>query len=598
MSDYQAPVTDMQFTLETLCDWPQLNDLEAFSEATPDLMAAVLEEAAKLSANVIAPLNRKGDLDGSKLVDGSVKTPDGFADAYRHYVEGGWNGLSSTPDWGGQGLPFCLALAVQETWTAANMAFSLCPMLTQGAIEALDQHGSEALKEIYLSKLVSGEWTGSMNLTEPQAGSDVGALKTRAEPQADGSYRIFGQKIFITYGDHDMAENIIHLVLARTPGSPDGTKGISMFVVPKYLVNEDGTPGERNDVTCVSLEHKLGIHSSPTCVMQFGEKDGAIGWLVGEENRGMRTMFTMMNHARINVGLQGVAIAERAWQQALSFSRERVQSVDITNPGAGSVPIIRHGDVRRMLMTMKAQTEAVRALAYYNAAAVDRAHAETDADRRYAAQGLADLLTPVTKAYATDIGVEVASLGIQVHGGMGYIEETGAAQHFRDARIAPIYEGTNGIQAMDLVGRKLNMDGGKHWRTLFQEIRDFVDDLPASGDLGALAPYLEDGVEALQNAAVWLSGNDQEHVRDVAGGATPFLRMFGTLTGAWLLARQAVEASRRLDEGTGDARYLKGKIVTARFFAEQILPPATALLGPITRGAGTLFAIDEDDFIS
>ena len=597
MRDYQAPIQDMQFTLETLCNWKQLNTLETFSEATPDLMIAVLEEAAKLSANIIAPLNRTGDREGARLVNGAVRMPEGFADAYRHYVEGGWNGLSAMPEWGGQGLPFCLALAVQETWTAANMAFSLCPMLTQGAIEALSRAGSDALKAVYLSKLVSGEWTGSMNLTEPQAGSDVGALKTRAEPQEDGTYRIFGQKIFITYGDHDMAENIVHLVLARLPGSPAGTKGISMFVVPKYLVKPDGTLGERNDVGCVSLEHKLGIHASPTCVMQFGEKDGAVGWLIGEKDRGMRTMFIMMNHARINVGLQGVAIAERAWQQALSFSRERIQSVDVATPEAGSVPIIRHGDVRRMLMTMKAQTEAVRALTYYTAAAVDRAHAETDAMARAAAQGLADLLTPVAKAYATDIGVEVASLGIQIHGGMGYIEETGAAQHFRDARIAPIYEGTNGIQAMDLVGRKLNMDDGKHWRALFAEIRDFTDQLSDSDDLGALAPYLEDGIEALQHAAVWLTGNDPEQARDVAGGATPFLRMFGTLIGAWLLARQAVEAKRRLDDGAGDIAYLKGKIVTAQFFAEQMLPPATALLGPITRGAETLFAIDEDEFV-
>lgn len=596
MTSYTAPAKDIQFTLETVCDWSSINALPAFEEATHDLMTAVIEEAAKLSANVIAPLNRIGDLEGSKLVDGTVKTPAGFKEAYRQYVDGGWNGLSFNPEWGGQGLPFSLALAVQETWTAANMAFSLCPMLTQGAIEALDHHGSDDLKAIYLEKLVSGEWTGTMNLTEPQAGSDVGALKTRAEPNGDGSWKISGQKIFITWGDHEMTENIVHLVLARTPGAPSGSKGISMFVVPKFLVNEDGSLGKRNDVKCVSLEHKLGIHASPTCVLQFGDEGGAIGWMVGDENRGMRNMFTMMNHARVNVGLQGVAIAERAYQQALSYARERVQSADLMQPNKGGVPIIRHADVRRMLMTMKASTEAVRALAYYNAAAVDRAHGcESDEDRA-AAQGLADLLTPVTKAYATDLGVEVTSLAIQVHGGMGYIEETGVAQHFRDARIAPIYEGTNGIQAMDLVGRKLSMAGGAHWRNLFQNIRDFVADLPGSGDLGAIAPYLEDGIEALQNAAVWLSGNDASEARDTAGGAAPFLRMFGAVTGAWLLAVEAVAASKRLEDDAEDAAFLTAKIKTARFFAEQILPPATALLGPITRGSEMLYALDEEDF--
>ncbi|WP_281300346.1 MULTISPECIES: acyl-CoA dehydrogenase [unclassified Iodidimonas] len=596
MTSYRAPVKDIQFTLETICDWPSLTRLDAFVDATPDVMLAVIEEAAKLSAQVIAPLNRKGDLEGSRLVDGKVVTPDGFADAYRQYVDGGWNGLSFSPDWGGQGLPFALALAVQETWTAANMAFSLCPMLTQGAIEALTHHGSDALKALYLEKLVTGEWTGTMNLTEPQAGSDVGALKSRAEPNDDGSWKIFGQKIYITWGDHDMADNIIHLVLARTPGAPAGTKGISLFVVPKFLPDAEGRPGVRNDVTCVSLEHKLGIHASPTCVLQFGDEGGAIGWLVGEENRGMRCMFTMMNHARINVGLQGVSIAERAYQQAVAYARDRVQSADISQPGGDGVPIIRHADVRRMLMTMKANTEAVRAIAYYNAAAVDRAHFGASDDERKAAQRLADLLTPVTKAFATDLGVETTSLAIQIHGGMGYVEETGVAQHYRDARIAPIYEGTNGIQAMDLVGRKLMMEGGRHWRELFQQIRDDLGDLPSQGDLGLLAPYLEDGLDALQNAAIWLSGNDMDKMRDTAAGAAPFLRMFGAVVGGWLLMKQAMAAQDRLDAGEGDPAFLKAKITTARFFAEQLLPPATALLGPVTRGSALLYALDEEDF--
>lgn len=595
MTSFRVPVKEIRFALETVCDWRSLQALPAFAEATPDLVDAVLEESAKLAENVIAPLNVVGDRQGSRLVEGEVRTPEGFREAYRQYVEGGWNGLSASPDFGGQGLPFALALAVQESWTAANMAFSLCPMLSQGAIEALTHHADEAMKTRYLSKLVSGEWTGTMNLTEPQAGSDVGALKARAEPAGDGSWRIFGQKIFITWGEHDMAENILHLVLARTPGAPEGTRGISMFLVPKFLLDEAGRPDRRNDVRCVSLEHKLGIHASPTCVLAFGDGDGAIGWLIGEENRGMRNMFTMMNHARINVGLQGVAIAERAMQQAQAFARERIQSADITAPGAGGVPIVRHGDVRRMLMTMKARTAAARALALLTASAVDRAHASEEAEERRAAQGRADLLTPVTKAWATDIGVEVASLGIQIHGGMGYIEETGAAQHLRDARIAPIYEGTNGIQAMDLAGRKLGMDGGAHWRALFDEIGDFIADLPGRGPLATLAPYLEDGLEALRTASVWMAGNAGTAPRDMATGAQPYLRLFGSVVGAWLLARQAVEAARRLEQGDGDRAFLEARIVLARFFAEQLLPPATALLGPITRGAELFYAIGEED---
>ncbi len=584
MTDYHSPIADMRFVLDAVCDLEGLQRIEAYAEATPDMVDAILEEAARLAEGVIAPTNRTGDQEGSRLKDGSVVTPAGFREAYRQYVDGGWNGLTFEPAHGGQGLPFALGCAVQEMWTAANMAFSLCPMLTLGSVVAISLYGTEEQKAKYLGKLVSGEWTGSMNLTEPQAGSDVGALKTRAEKQLDGSYRIKGTKIFITYGDHDLTDNIIHLVLARTPGAPDGTRGISLFIVPKFLVGDDGAPGERNDVTCVSLEHKLGIHASPTCVLSYGDNDKCVGYLIGEECQGMRAMFAMMNHARINVGLQGVAIAERAYQQALAYAKERIQ--------AG--PIIGHADVRRMLMTIRAQTEAARAITYLTAASSDVAHAHPDAEVREKAQGRADLLTPVAKAYATDIGVEAASLGVQIHGGMGYVEETGAAQHLRDARIAPIYEGTNGIQAMDLVGRKLNMDGGAHWKALFAEVRDFTATLPSSGDLGALKPYLEDGLDALQNASVWLMGNDPEQQRNAAAAATPYLRIFGTVIGGYLLAKSAQEADRRLAASEGDAAYLKAKVATARFFAEQLMPPATALLGPITRGADGLYAIPDE----
>ena len=595
MTPYSAPVRDMRFVLDTVCDFHDLSRIDGFAEVTPDLLDAVLDEAGKLSSGAIAPLNGVGDQQGSVLDNGAVRTPDGFKDAYRQYVDGGWNGLTFSPDYGGQGLPFALGVAVQEMWTSANMSFSLCPMLNQGAVEAITAHGSDELKATYLPRMISGEWSGTMNLTEPQAGSDVGALKTKAEPADDGTWRLKGTKIFITYGEHDLTDNIIHLVLARTPGAPSGTKGISLFVVPKFLVGEDGGPGVRNDVRCVSLEHKLGIHASPTCVMSFGDEDACVGYLVGEENRGMAAMFTMMNHARVNVGLQGVAIAERAYQQAVAFARERVQSAEFGKRG-DAVPIIRHADIRRTLMTMRASIEGARALTYLNAAAVDRGHHHPDGEARARWQGLADLLTPVTKGFVTDLGCELTSMAIQVHGGMGYVEETGAAQHFRDARIAPIYEGTNGIQALDLVGRKLGMDGGRHWKHLFGEIRDFTGDLPGRGDIGAIGPYLEDAVDALQNAAVWLAGNDFEQARDTAAGAAPFLRMFGVTMSGYLLARQAVAAAERLEAGQGDAAWLKAKIATARFFAEQLMPPATALLGPITRGDDMLFALNEEQF--
>ncbi len=594
---YTPPIAEQRFVLETIADIAGLQQLPGFEGATPDMVDAILGEAGKLAANAFAPLNRVGDVSGLKAVDGEVRTPPGFREAYRAYADGGWIGLGASPEHGGQGMPFALACAVQEQITAANMAFSLCPMLTLGAIEALQAHASPEQQQLYLRPLVNGRWTGTMNLTEPQAGSDVGALRTMATPAEDGSWRIKGQKIFITWGEHDLAENIVHLVLARTPDAPAGTKGISLFIVPKFLVNADGTLGARNDLRVVSTEHKLGIHASPTCTMAFGDNDACVGYMVGAEHGGMRAMFTMMNHARINVGLEGIAIADRAFQHALEFARQRVQSAPFGG-GRSPVRIIEHADVRRMLMTARAYVEAARAIACLNAAAVDRAHAETDPQRKADAKGLADLLTPVTKAFSTDIGVEVSSLCLQVFGGMGYVEETGAAQHYRDSRIAPIYEGTNGIQALDLVGRKLSMDGGRHWRALLQRERQFIAALPRTGDLGQLVPWLDDAVEALQTASVWISGNEGDKLVDTAAAATPYLRMFGLTIGACLLARQAAEAARRLEAGEGDPRFLKAKIATARYFAEQLLPAAAALLGPVTRGASQLFAIPEDALLA
>ena len=573
---YTAPTTEQRFVLDVIADLPGLAALPAYSNATPDMVDAILAESGKLAANVFAPLNRVGDKVHARLDDGKVTLPPGFIDAYAQYVEGGWAGLGVAEAHGGQGLPFAVAAAVQEQLTSANMAFALCMMLSQGAIEALAAHASPELQERYLSKLVTGEWTGTMNLTEPAAGSDVGALKSRAQPNPDGSWRIAGTKIYITWGEHDAAQNIVHLVLARTPDSPPGTKGISLFLVPKFLPD-----GARNDLKCVGLEHKLGIHASPTCTMSFGDHDACIGWMVGREGGGMRAMFTMMNNARVQVGLQGVAVAEAAMQHALGYARSRVQSARFGG-GREPVRIIEHADVRRTIMTMRALTEAARALVYLNAAAVDRAHTG-DA----AGQGLADLLTPISKAWATDIGVEVASQGVQVFGGMGYVEETGAAQFLRDARIAPIYEGTNGIQAMDLVSRKLHQDGGQHWKNLLGEIRATLSDLDEDAELKLITPWLHDAVDAAQTTSIWLAGTNNPD--DVAAGAAPYLRLMGLTLGGWLLARQAL-ASRRHP----DPQFAAAKRTTARFFAEQLLPQVQALSASAMRGAALLYAIPED----
>src|SRR5882762_5418977 len=520
---YAAPLADMRFVLEEVAALDQLATLPGYAAASPDLVDAILDEAAKLAGNELAPLNQPADRAGSVLENGVVRTPPGFREAYARYVEGGWNGLAFDPEYGGQGLPLALAIPVAEMWNSACMSFALCPLLTVGAVELLQAHGSNEQKRRYLGKLVSGEWTGTMNLTEPQAGSDLGALRSRAVPAHDPRwgehYRITGQKIFITYGDHDLVPNIVHMVLARTPEAPPGYRGISLFLVPKFLPDGGGGVGSRNDIRTLSLEHKLGIHASPTCVLAYGEDEGAIGWRIGEENRGREYMFTMMNGARLNVGLQGVAIAERAYQQARDFARIRVQGRPLgATANAEPLPIIHHPDVRRMLLWMRTATEAMRALAYYTAGMIDQGRRHPEPAARRAAGRRADLLIPVVKAWCTDLGVAVASTGIQVHGGMGYVEETGAAQHLRDARIAPIYEGTNGIQANDLVGRKLMRDKGAAARALIAEMRETDAALGARAgeDSSAICGQLSPAVDALEAATAWIVAHwDAEPARTI-----------------------------------------------------------------------------------
>jgi alkylation response protein AidB-like acyl-CoA dehydrogenase len=595
MAGYTAPLADMRFVLDEIVGLDELARLPGLESASPDTVTAVLNEAAKFAGQVLAPLNRVGDLQRSVLADDRVRTPDGFKDAYRQFVAGGWNGIMCDPAYGGQGLPWAVALAVLEMWESANLAFSLCPVLTQAAIEALTQIGTPEQRRLYLAKLVSGEWTGTMNLTEPQAGSDVGALKARAVKEGD-HYRITGTKIFITYGEHDYTDNIIHLVLARTPGAAPGTKGISLFIVPKFLVNPDGSLGARNDLRAVSLEHKLGIHASPTAVMSYGDKNGAIGYLVGAEGEGMRAMFLMMNNARLTVGLEGLGIAERAYQQALAYAKERKQGRAIGASGADSSPIVLHPDVRRMLMTMKATNEAMRALAYTVAAGLDRAKREPDPAARAAAQAFVDLMIPVLKGWCTDMGVEMTSLGVQIHGGMGYIEETGAAQHFRDARIAPIYEGTNGIQALDLVMRKLPREDGAAVKREIAAMRGLDRELGAVNDpaFAAIRGPLVQATQALGAATEWMLAHLAADPTAAAAGASAYLRLFGTAYGGFMLAKSALKARALASRNGHDAAFAAAKIATARFYAEQILAPAPGLLAPITAGAEALFAIDPE----
>jgi 3-(methylthio)propanoyl-CoA dehydrogenase len=592
MSTYTPPLRDLRFVLEHVTPLSDLTALEEYAHADVELVSDLLEEAGRFAAEAIAPTNRTGDLEGSRIEDGEVTTPAGFRAVYDQYVAAGWGTIQHPTTHGGGGFPLLVSNAVKELITSANLAFSLGPLLTTGAVYLLTHHGSEQQQRIYLPRMVSGEWAGTMNLTEPQAGSDVGAVTARAVPQGDGTYRITGQKIYITYGEHDLTEQIVHLVLARLPDAPAGTKGISLFLVPKYLVNDDGSLGERNDVTAVSMEHKLGIHASPTCVMAYGEGgEGAIGELVGAPNDGMRGMFTMMNDARLGVGIQGLAIAERAYQQALDHAQQRRQGRGPTSRAGEQSPIIEHADVRRMLLTQKAYLEAMRTLCSANAHALDLAHASPDPAVREHQQKLADLLTPLSKAWCTDLGVELTSLALQVHGGMGYIEETGVAQHYRDARIAPIYEGTNGIQALDLVGRKLPYDGGAFVTSYLGDLEDVADTLPEA--LAPLARRLRDGVAVLREATQWLLAPGREP-NDVFAGATPYLRIFGTVVGGAGLAKGAAAAQRLLDAGqtaSFDEGFLTAKVATARFYLEQLLPQVGGLLPAVIAGADDLYAL-------
>jgi len=594
---YTAPLADMRFALREVAGLSGVATLPGYEHATDDTIDAVLEEAGKLASNGLAPLNREGDKVGAKLENGIVRTAPGFTAIYKEFVEGGWNSLPFDPEFGGQGMPWLLATAVQEMWQAANMGFGLVLLLNQGAIDAIHHHGSAEQKATYLPRMISGEWTGTMNLTEPQAGSDLGQLKSRAVKNGD-HYLVSGQKIFITYGEHDMAENIVHLVLARTPDAPAGVRGISLFIVPKYLPNADGTPGKRNDLRCVSLEHKLGIHASPTCVMSFGDDGGAVGYLVGEEGRGLSYMFTMMNNARLSVGIQGLAIAERAYQQAAAFARSRVQSKDDGSAAPASVSIVHHADVRRMLMSMRAQIEAMRALGYYTAAGIDGALKQPDKAAGRRIQDRVDLLIPIVKAWFTDLGNEIASTGVQIHGGMGFIEETGAAQHLRDARILPIYEGTNGIQARDLVGRKVAKDGGETMLALVAEMRATAEEIKAAAgdDMAAIRSGLVAAADALEDATKWVAQSVKAELVNALAGSVPFLRLAGTALGGWLLARSAMVAQTRLAQRDGDPAFLEAKLVTARFYAEVILPPALAQLGPLKAAGRTVFVLSEEQF--
>lgn len=585
---YRAPISDMLLSLNHGAGLKAAVEAGHYGDFDADIASAVLEEAGKFATDVLAPLNKIGDEHGIKLADGKVTTAPGWPDAYKRWTEGGWNAVSGPEDFGGQGLPLAINAACTEIWSASNVAFGLCPLLTASAIEALHAHGSDELKTIYLEKLVSGEWTGTMQLTEPQAGSDVGALRTRAEKQADGTYRIKGTKTFITYGEHDMTDNIVHFVLARLPDAPAGTKGISLFLVPKFMVNADGSLGARNDIIASGVEHKLGMHASPTCTMTMGDHGGAIGFLIGEENQGMRCMFTMMNQARLGVGLEGVGVADRAYQQALAYAQERKQGRAIGKTGDGSDAIFVHPDVKRMLMRMRAQTAAARTICYATAVALDVSMRAGDPSVRADAAARAALLTPMAKAYSTDVGNEVAYLGVQVHGGMGFIEETGAAQHYRDARITTIYEGTNGIQAIDLVTRKLAANGGAAVWALLDELSATVKQVEISNDpgFGTTGAKLREALEALTRTSKWLLERVTSAPNEALAGATPYLQQFGATLGGCLLTSEALAA--KADGNTAAARYVS----LARFFAENITVQAGALERTVTESAGSVAAAD------
>lgn len=592
MAEYRAPIREMLFVINELAGLSRLTALPGGGDATPDMAEAILEQAAELATRVIAPTNQIGDRKGTRVENGGVVVPDEFKAIYGEYQAGGWSRLTAAEKFGGQDLPFLFGVGIDEMWYSANLAWSLCPLLTEGAARAIEAHGSEELQRIYLPRMTAGEWTGTMNLTEPQAGTDLAALRTQAVPAGD-HYQVSGQKIFITWGDHDMTANIVHLVLARLPDAPPGVRGISLFLVPKFIPDVAGEPGERNGVRPISVEHKLGIHGSPTCVMAF---DKAVGYLVGEANNGLAAMFTMMNHARLGVGLEGVAVAERAYQQALAYARERVQGHVAGE--TGRAPIIRHADVRRMLLTMKAYIEAMRSIAYVTAADLDLAHRHPDAGVRASHQSRVELMTPVVKGWSTEMGQVLTSIGLQVHGGMGYVEETGAAQYLRDARITTIYEGTTGIQANDLVGRKILRDRGESLQELLAELRACEAELQDVTELKAISSNLQEGRQALEKAGQWLVEHHADHPATPGAAAWHMLMLMGTVTGGWQLARAALIAHRHLatDVSGPERSFLEAKIITARFYAEQFLPLATAHLRALQAGPDMLLAITDEQF--
>jgi alkylation response protein AidB-like acyl-CoA dehydrogenase len=597
---YRAPVKDLMFNMQALADLPALNKIPAFADFDLDTAQAVLEECAKLCEDVIAPLNWEGDKNPSFWKDGQVFTTPGFKEAFKQFAEGGWQGLQHPDEFGGQGLPKTIGAACGEMINSANVSFALCPLLTDGAIEALLTAGSEEQKNIFIPKLVDGSWTGTMNLTEPQAGSDLAQVRTRAEPQADGTYKIFGTKIFITYGEHDMAENIVHLVLARVVGAPEGVKGISLFLVPKFMVNADGSLGARNDAHCVSIEHKMGIKASPTAVLQFGDHGGAVGTLIGEENRGLEYMFIMMNAARFGVGVQGIAVAERSYQKAASFARDRVQSRPVdgsTAAGGGAAPILHHPDVRRMLMTMRALTEGCRAMSSVAASAYDTAHHHADAAIAKQAQTFYEFLVPLVKGYSTEMSLEVTDLGVQVHGGMGFIEETGAAQHYRDAKILTIYEGTTAIQANDLVGRKTGRDGGSFARSVAGLVEATEAQLAARDSAAArsVLKRLSAARLAYLDVVDFIAANSRSNPNAAYAGSVPYLMLAGNLVAGWQLARSLLVAEDHLVAGN-DAAFMSAKIATARFYAEHILSRAGGLRDAIVEGADSVTAMSFDAF--
>ena len=593
MSDYQAPTQDMKFVIDEIANLESISSLPGFEDATADLVEAVIEQAGIFANEVFSPLNQPGDEHGTRIENGAVVSPPGYAEAYQQFVDNGWQGIGKSTAIGGQGLPFLVHSAVAEMWYASNMAFALCPLLTSGAIEAIETHANLDLQNLYLPKMISGEWSGTMNLTEPQAGTDLAAIRTRAERE-EGSYLIYGQKIFITWGEHEMSDNIVHMVLARLPDAPAGVKGISLFLVPKFLANEDGSRGERNDLKMVSVESKMGIHSSPTCVMSYGDKEGAIGYLVGEEHQGIVCMFTMMNNARLEVGMQGVAISERAYQRALGFARERVQGVARGHSDRSA--IIHHPDVRRMLMQMRAISQAGRALAYYASAQTDLAHhAESEKERKIH-QSRVDLIIPIVKGWCTEMAQEATSVGVQVHGGMGFIEETGAAQHMRDARILTIYEGTSGIQALDLMGRKILRDKGQAMNGLIAEMQQLQAQLEASaGDVATLAGHYAKGLGALEEATGWYLQNTAGDPDLGSAVGFDYMMLAGNVIGAWLMGRAALAAQKHIDAASSDLFY-PHKIKTARFFFEHILPRSQAQLAMVKSGSASVMAIDADSF--